>query len=171
MTISKDKRLLDMQNALVLMMDALGAQALDAVDFVSYQTPFDKVMPTTWDELESRGLVEITNRWNVNTYALTGAGWYRGLKETEKISDPDFRHQMDKLQKTLKDRSERQEDVWADAEDVARSAGVSLDFVYNAIESQLLDHERDIYGAEWDLRVGKRGSVIRIPRRFGQKRL
>ena len=88
MTISREDRARDRHNALLSMMTSLGAQAIDAVNFPSFDPPLSEVKRTTWDDLVDFRFVEVVSRWNGNTYALTGKGWYAGLKATGKINDP-----------------------------------------------------------------------------------
>ena len=172
MTISREDRARDRHNALLSMMTSLGAQAIDAVNFPSFEPPLSEVKRTTWDDLVDVRFVEVVSRWNGNTYALTGKGWYAGLKATGKINDPTFRQDMSRLSAALKDAVKgRHKDAFVYVSDVATQRGLSEDFIYNAVESRLLDREFGGYGAEWEVRAAKRGTMIRVPVRFGMERL
>lgn len=172
-TLSNKDREADIEKALRLMLDELGSRALDAVDINTTSVPFDGVLRTTWRELLQQGLVELVGRWNsAEVYAITGQGWLQALRITGRIDDPAFRGQMFTLKARLQAAvKSRHLDVRLYTDEFAAASGLSEDFVYNAIESELLDNERNIHGAYWDLINAKRGQLIVVPVQFGLPRL
>jgi len=155
--------------ALRLMMQDLGEpyewQEHDA------KTPkFDVVMRTTWDELAERGLVKPRT---FDRYELTGPGWIAGLKIKGLFDDEEFRRKAGLLQKALKARikpENREQWGMGDRTELAKETGLSEFFVYDAIDSHLLNALFGIIDAAWGEGDGAK-NWIDIPPRFGLKSL
>lgn len=75
-----------------------------------------------------------------------------------------------KVMATLKSYVDgRDEDAWAECDEVAQQADVPFGFIYNLIESHFIDFHCDKTGADWY--EGNSGGTIVIPSRFGVPRL
>ena len=161
MSLSMDERLKARADALALMLDRLGDKALDTEVFNMNEDPFNRVPKTTWRELEEHGFTE---RCGYLQCEFTGLGWYKALLVTDRIEDAQFKDRLSKLTAAMKDKVKgRNEDAYLYTDQLASAAGVSEDFVINAIESRLIDHHFKIQGAEWE----HQWKLVRIPLEFG----
>jgi len=166
MTLSADDRRRDMGLARELIIQAVGGHALDSVECDTDEPPFNQILPTTWKVLEDRVLIRRTPGWG-RRCELTGDGWYVCMKALGKFNEPEFHGMMQTLAAALQKQIKgRRDEALVYAESLANAAGLPLDFVFNAIESRLLDHEFNIEGAYWD-EHGRTGMWIRVPIDFG----
>ncbi|MBI3694019.1 MAG: hypothetical protein HY238_04145 [Acidobacteria bacterium] len=152
------------------MMSELAAGALDSVDVEVRRPPFDAILRTTWRELSEEGLI---HAWASERYGLTGNGWLEGLRITKRLDAPAFRQKMSQLAASLKrhvDVDGRREDAFVYLDSLAGETSLSQDFIFNAIESRLLDHEFNMRGAYWESHH-KPGTLIRVPLNFGMEPL
>jgi hypothetical protein len=168
MTLSKEARLDNMHLALRLMMAELGEQAIDKGLFDPTQPPFDQVYPTTWQELNDRGLIETHHFIGAVNYELTGEGWLQGLISTRRVQDPTFVRRLEQLSAAMKAQVKgRHYDAFVYIDSLAAAAGLSVDFVFNAVESHLLRRHFRRKDAGWEYA----GRLIRIPLDFGMEPL
>jgi len=148
--------------------ECLGDRALDSI-FTVNEDPFVQVPNTTWRELEACGFTE--NRTGLGgppQCRLTGLGWYEAVLVTRRVDSPQFKTQLCRLTAAMKDQVKgRHQDAYMDSHELASVAGVSEDFIFNAIESRLIDKHYKVHGAEWE----HRGQSIRIPLEFGVRPL
>lgn len=168
MTVSRDERLGNLAKALKLMTQEVGENAMRCVFIEANKPEYQDILPTTWKELVDRCMVR---DYGWGTYQLTGCGWLEGVLLLGLPETSEFRQKMSRLASTLKDRVKgRQQEALVDVWAVATESGVSEDFVWNAIESQLLDNCFKIKGAAFDPCDQNRNYVI-IPIDFGMQPL
>jgi hypothetical protein len=169
MSVSEKDRLDNIELALRLMMQDLG-EPYGWQEHDAKTAKFGPVLRTTWEELAERGLV---NARTFDRYELTGPGWIAGLRVAGAFEDDEFRRKSGLLQKALKARIKPENrDQWgsADRTELANETGLSEFFVYDAIDSHLLEALFDIVDAGW-AEGDEMKNYIDIPPRFGLKRL
>lgn len=151
------------------MMECPGDRALDSEIFTLNEDPFLQIPNTTWRELEERDFtVNLTGPGCPPQCRLTGLGWYEAVRVTDRVDGPQFKTQMSRLTAAMKDHVKgRRQDAYIDSHELASVAGVSEDFIFNAIESRLIDRHFNIAGAEWE----HQWKSIRIPLEFGLRPL
>lgn len=168
MALSADDRKLDIARALRLMTIAVGDRAYFAVNWFVDHPPFNEIWESTWTELVDYGLV--TRGWG-NRYALTAEGWYRCIKALGKTDEPEFHQQMQILTGALKAHvNGRARETLVYTQVLAVETGLTLDFIFNAIDARLLEREFNIAGASWAPH-SKPGRCILIPNTFGMRSL
>jgi hypothetical protein len=133
--------------------------ALDASD-----SKFNDIIATTWQELHERKLV--VHLKNTNLYYLTGPGWLKGLEVSGILDDSAFKAKAGKLSATLKGYLNGRNEALVNTFDVEKDSSLPYGFVYNAIDSRLLQKLFGQKGAEW-YSVKPAKLVIRIPSNFG----
>ncbi len=169
MTISKEDRPVNMEQALTLLIRDLQDKAVNEMVFYVDRPEYTDIFSTTWQELRDRFM--LTQIPQTHMHWLTGRGWYTGMKVSGKTSDPSFAQQMSKLSATLKNYVRgRQDEKLVTVFNVAQDASLPFGFVYNAIESRLLDQEFNMKGAEWTIQRDPK-LVIRVPPNFGHEPL
>src|ERR1700676_1077870 len=100
MTLSKEVRWRNLEEAILLLMDELCGRSILEV-FIEEQYLDDRIQPTTWDELKERYLVRQTNVQSI--YTLSGPGWLAGLKLRNEFDTDDLKAMAGKLCGALKD--------------------------------------------------------------------
>lgn len=166
MTLSPKKRSEAIHEALSLVLIRIGEERFDVAGIYFSQEPFNCIPMTTWYELQERGW---SKRWiGQRGCTLTGSGWREAIRATGRLDDGGFADGLSRLSATLKGYVKgRSDDSYAKTRSVATDSSVTAEFVFNVIESRLLDHHFKIYGAEWS----DRPHVIRVPLNFGLRRL
>jgi len=161
MTLSKDSRSKNLEEALLILMDDLDGQTFLG-SFIDERSIDERILPTTWEELKRCHLVRQTNsRWS---YTLSGPGWIAGLKLLGQFDTEEMRTNTGKLCAALKAKvKERKSEAMAHVSEIASAAGLSETFVRDAIESNLIEELFGTRGAEWS----DRGTFVRIPVGFG----
>ena len=145
MTLPRQDREKDLENAVRMMMEELGPRWCALLFPEGDKPPYDQVMSTTWRELTRRGYVKDRG---LKRYEFTAAGWLCGVALLDLPNQPDFRSQMSRLSATLKGYVKgRVDDALKDIYSVAKDGAVSEDYVRNAIESKLLDRAFKLRGA------------------------
>ncbi|MGA3095003.1 MAG: hypothetical protein ABSF25_00995 [Bryobacteraceae bacterium] len=164
MSLSKDARLQNLEEAIRLLMGSLHGQCFMGVLLDERYDVDERILGTTWDELKSRSLVRQTNsRWS---YTLSGRGWILGLKLLGEFGTDEMRGKVGTLCSVLKAKVKgRAHANYATVGDIATESGLSDGFVRDAIESDLIRELFGTKGAEWSPQ--DRGSSIRIPNDFG----
>lgn len=147
MTVSRENRDQDLDDAIRMMMAELGDGWFALLFVNGDKAPYDKVLSTTWRELTRRGFVKDRGLKRLD---FTSRGWLYGVMLLDLQNEPTFRENMSKLLATLKGYVRelgRQQDALVDIYQVSRDSGVSEDFVRNAISSKLLDQCFNLRGA------------------------
>ena len=152
MTISTDDRLKNLQTALVVMKDKLGDRATYREVFDSEAEAFEEIYPTTWKDLEERGLVKGVPAWKGSTlYQLTGLGWLRAISSNGEIETPEFEQKLGRLSAALKARVKgRHQEAAATIDELAQETALPEDWIYNIVDSEYWRHWRHRAGPIFD---------------------
>ena len=162
MSISPHRRLENCKLALSLMLEHLGDSFIGVTHFAIASPVFNKILPTTWRELQDRGLIKDESTLTSRGYALTGAAWRVAL---ESNWDQSTQENLSRLAASLKQIVKgRQSDAFANPGEIASISGLPEGWVSNAVESRLLDYRFNMKGVKWY--QGAR-SLIVIPLNFG----
>jgi len=165
MTLSRDARRKNLEDALLILMDDVGSQTF-LTAFINERSLDSRILPTTWLELKNQYLVREA-MYGSGYYTLTGSGWIAGLKLLNQFDTPEMKLRAGKLCAALKDRVKgRQYEQMATVGEIATKADLSEDFVRDAIESDLIRELFGTKGAGWAAPDG-RGKFIEIPVDFG----
>jgi hypothetical protein len=165
MSLSKEARFQNLEQAILVLMGALHSQCFMGVFIDERYDVDERILPTTWKELKDRYLVRQTNsRWS---YTLSGRGWIIGLKLLGQFDTDEMKGKVGRLCAVLKAKVKgRSDDNYATVDEVAKESGLTDDFVRDAIESDLIRELFCTTGAEWG-GYEDRGKFIRIPNDFG----
>lgn len=101
-----------------------------------------EVPRTTFDELEQRGYIHVEEFFGGNRhYHLTPAGWLKALVLSDRLDTRQEQERREILLRFLKSKvAARSGRELVDCREVAQETGLPSGWVYNAVESQLLDH-------------------------------
>ncbi len=164
MTISQANQLENVDLALRLILVELGDRPIFATFFDPRSDSFKGILATTWKELCDQRWLEERELYGYAHYRLTGTGWMEALWRTGAGEKPELRESSGKLARALKAHVEgRHEDVIVELSRLADESGLSPAWVFNAIESNLLEILHRNRGAQWE----DRGTLVRIPLNFG----
>jgi hypothetical protein len=165
MSLSKEARLQNLEEAILLLMNKLHGRCFMGVFIDERYDVDERILPTTWEELKDQCFVRQTNtRW---LYTLSGRGWITGLKLLSQFDTDELKAKVGTLCAVLKAKVKgRAHDNFATVDEVARESGLPDDFVRDAIESDLIRELFGTKGAEWG-GYEDRGRFIRIPSDFG----
>jgi hypothetical protein len=158
MTLAKQDRGENLKNALRLLLQELGDEAIDLKLFDPLQPPLaEVVLSTTWDELESRAFIETVVP---NVLALTGRGWIAALFASGELHSPAFQERIGIAFRTMKTyvggRSNAQ---LVSLRHLARDTDLPEGWLFNVVEGRYLEEVSKRRGAGWL----KKGRVIAIP--------
>jgi hypothetical protein len=133
--------------------------------------PFDLLPRTTWVDLSDIGVIERVSAFGAEQYRLTLAGWLHALKEVQGLDHPAVLHRCEMLTQALtsivKGRAAGH-DVLADVWTIQVRAQLPLGWIFNAIESGLLQQvfPNETMNASWD----RPSRAFRVPATFGMAR-
>jgi hypothetical protein len=165
-TISEREQNENLCLAFRLMLEELGDRSIAIVFFRTDREPFTDIYRTTWKELEIQHWVESLEVDGLSCYRLTGFGWLEGLYQVGQFKQDAIKKMMGGYAATLKHYVKgRQQDRIILFNTLVKEAGLPEGFVFNAIESGLLQKSSGIYDATWV----DRGLLVRIPLNFGVK--
>ncbi len=111
--------------------------------------PFSAVYPTTWRELTHRGLVK---PFPFDRYLLTGNGWIEALQVTGELQSDALLEKAGRLSAALKNcvkATGRHADALVHRTKLSEETGLPWAWIYNAIDSLLLQHLFRQRGASW----------------------
>ena len=91
MTLSPERRTADQEKALRIMAADVGDDALFNKEWPAVDPRFANLAPTTWVQLQERGLVTRSPIQNELRYLLTEAGWIEGLRLNGTLDEEAFR--------------------------------------------------------------------------------
>lgn len=164
-SLSKEERLRNIELALKLMLRDLGQNGIDGCLFELRSEVFKDVESTTWRQLQEMFLIERMDTMGNPACRLTGAGWRVALDMVWEDNKQVLQDALSKLAAALKDAVKgREEDAFVSLHSVASTCGLPENWVYNAIESRLLEHKFNMKGAYW---YENRPPLIRVPLDFG----
>ena len=154
---------------LLIMLKDLGLRAIDVRLFDITEPLFQDTYETTWTELEEAYFVKPNHVIGARLYRLTGHGWYRAMDATWDQNQDVLNDLLGKLMAALKERvAGRHEPGYIYLDQVA-NAGLPEGFVYDAIESNLIEYRLNKHGAHWY--EGRVGGLIEVPIKFGHEML
>jgi hypothetical protein len=157
-----------MAEALVLMFDRLGEQAIYMDEVLNDEPTFAGIYPTTWQELEDRGFIKARPGIAWCRYQLTGYGWLEAQKLKGLLETPGFEQRLGRLNAVLKGFVKgRRDDGFEQVHVVAAKAQVSEGWLHNILESRFWERELNRVGAEFD----DSKTMVIIPIRFGMEQL
>ena len=160
MSLSGHEKSEECKTVLTTMLAVLGASAIDETLFDPC-SEFEGVHATTWDEL-------VRNEWiehlaAVDRYRLTGTGWLGALRLTGQLGENRFEVNIGKTLGAMKTHVKgRAYSAVVSLRQIAQEADLSEGFVYNVVESKLVEKHHGRTGAKWQ----DRGRLIFIPRDF-----
>jgi len=141
------------------MLAELGMSAIDEALFDPEGATLKEIHLTTWDELVGHGWVEEVEL--IGKYRFTGTGWLGALRLTGELYDSDFEDKLGKALCAMKAHVKgRARSALASLRQIAEEARLPEGFVYNIIESRLVEQHHGRTGAKW------KGRMILIPRDF-----
>ncbi len=114
MTLSPDRRTADQETALRIMAADVGDAALFEREWPKVDPRFGNLAPTTWIQLQERGLVTRSPVQNEVRYGLTEAGWIAGLRLNGKLDDAAFRARCIEFIRFLKGLIKGRQGEWPD---------------------------------------------------------
>lgn len=166
MSLSKEARLKNLEDAVLLLMDNIHESQSIMEVFIDDRSLDARILPTTWNELRRYGFVRECNNSSFY-YTLSGRGWLTALGIRGQLDTPDMKAKTGRLCAALKDRVKgRDHGVVVHVSEVAAGASLTEAFVRNAIESRLIQEIFGITGADW-AGYDDRGKFILIPNDFG----
>jgi len=166
MTISQTDQVENIDLAFRLILVELGDKAISVTFFDPHSTSLKDVLATTWKELCDHRWLEECEIYGHAHYRLTGSGWIEALWRDKAAERPELRDLAAKLAAALKERVKgRREDVTVEVSRLAHENGLSPTWVFNAIESNLLEVLHRRRGVQWV----ERGTLIKIPLNFGME--
>jgi hypothetical protein len=165
-SLSIEERQKEMARALQLILERLGDRKINAFSLDPTEPPFSDIHQTTWIELQEMNYVRPLLK--SSRFSLTGSGWLRALQHSGATRNRSFDRDSETLLASIK----RQVKGGHGARIVmlkalARDSGLSESWIYNALESDLLEAHYGRKGATWA--HGFEGSMIHVPRTFGLK--
>jgi hypothetical protein len=171
MTLSDATRREAIDVALKRMLEDLGERVFDELRYEVDSDRYRDIPYTTWLELQGRHVVDADHAIGSAGYRLTAAGWIAALKASAAFDTPEQRERAVRLRAALKDavKGRPLTGGLTDYREIAARSGLPLNWIVNALHSRLLqllwtwDH--------LDVRLEYGGRVIRVPARFGSKRL
>lgn len=161
MSLSAQERSEECKKTLCSILVSLYDAAIDETFIDPNDAEFATVHPTTWDELRRNEWIEWLDA--VGRYRLTGTGWLGALRLTGKLLERDFEtkigHALSAMKAHVKGRGST---AVVTLKRVAQDAGLSEGFVFNIVESKLVEKHYERTGATWQ----DKGRLILVPRDF-----
>jgi hypothetical protein len=173
MPIDPQRRMSDLTQALTLMLEAQGDEALNGISFSSSESKFAGLAHTTWRELVDAGLIEDRGEKPGPTFRLTPHGWLTGLEVSGALDRQDIRDRAIAMRRALKAKVKgRREHYGAhvDVREFSREIGLPVGWVWSAMRSNLLQtlFPDDLMNATLDPRSRL---LIEIPPTFDMDRI
>jgi hypothetical protein len=164
MTIDRTSRAQNQLDGLQLMLQELGAGAVQTTFFDGSDPTFKAVLQTSWAGLESQGLVLKSGG---SKYRLTAHGWLIALEAGGVRQKPEFLKKVSNILAALKRCVKgRAGSAVATVSEIASSSGEPEGLVFNVIDSKASSiFNSGRAGATWV--DNERGVLIDIPVNFG----
>src|SRR5271157_612163 len=166
MTVADSDRRTDAEKLLTLLLEQLGDNAIDIQLFNSNDSAFAAFLNTSWSELEASEFIVSTPVPPSFYYRMTAVGWIEALVRRGFLDDESVNKRVGLLAAALKRRVKgRATSAAVSLDIVAQETGIPSGWVFNAIDSRLLNRislRRDAFWLE-----GARGRLIAIPQDFG----
>lgn len=153
-----------MEDALKLCLARIDKVMFIEVYFAPTSEEFQEIYGTTWKHLEDEGLLKSLRGHGYDMYQFTGRGWRVALEITGELESPELKANLGKLSQTLKDEVKgRQDPGFLSLDQIAERSGLGADWIFNALDGELIQHCFHQVGAEWE----HRGKFVRVPIDFG----
>ena len=166
MSLSKDERQKNANLALSLLLAATGNNRISTSFHRRDDSAFKNVHNTTWVELEEQRLINSLLNHTALGYSLTANGWIKAVRDAGLIRDQDFLKKLGSLSRVIKGHVKgRHAEVMINLQTVASEAGLAENWIYNVIESNMLEVVFAKRGATWLSNF--KGQIIKIPITFG----
>ena len=165
MTLSPGRRTADQELALRIMAADVGDVALFSKEWPSADPRFANLAPTTWAQLQERGLVTRSPVQNELRYLLTEAGWITGLRMNGTLDEEAFRRRCVAFIKFLKGLIKGRQGEWPSRIHYQKlPADFPFGWVLNVLKSGLLQEmfPSKQMNAYWE----KATASVRIPQTF-----
>lgn len=166
MTISRQQRERNVEDALRLMVEIIGDEHLDGVLFEPADGRFQSTLPTTWEQLVAEGCLQPTSNWD---YRLTPPGWIEGLRAAGKLCDENIQGALGNLCACIKRRCEdggvRHRSSMT-IQEMVEETGFPEGWISNVIDSHLIRTCFKQVDCEWEPGDYNKNYVM-IPARFG----
>lgn len=136
-----DRRTADIQNALRLMVEALGDEPLNGVAFYPAEPRFNDLLNTTWRELLDQGFIEDRGEKPGPSFRLTPQGWLAGLHLTGALEQDGTRARAITIRRALKEHVKGRQahyDALIDVRQLAEELQLPVGWVWNAMRANLL---------------------------------
>jgi len=171
MTISKEKRLANLAEALEVILAKLGDLAVNRLLFKLDEPAFEEILSTTWAALEDKNFIKVSRYFGGGGhFFLTSHGWLVAMEASGQLSSDEFCQKLGSVMQTLKGLVKgRGKIALAHCENVASEASVPPGFVWNIIDSNAIMLISNRIGAGWA--ENGQGRVIRVPVDFGHEPL
>src|ERR1035441_4488420 len=141
MTLSRQRRIREMTDTVRMMSEDVGEDAIWKVDIDAKSDRYKHVHVTTWKQLLDDGLIKFRF---FDTYNLTDYGWRKGIDIRELHNQSEFRGKMARLAAVLKDEVKgRRKERYLEVSQIAERSGLTEDFIFNAIEAEILDRSEE----------------------------
>ncbi len=151
-----------------MLLEGVAEKSFAGLYFSIDKPPLSEINPTTWTELRDKGYVAPLFSTTSRSYGLTGRGYLKALRVAGITERGDFKSQLGVLAATLKKYVKgRQQAAFVNIDSVQQESGLSSGFIFNCIDSNLLEVCFNKKGAQWA--NGFRGTVIVVQPTFGQE--
>jgi|LSQX01.1.fsa_nt_gb hypothetical protein len=168
MTHSAQDQMANISLAFRLLMEGLDARSIAVTLFYLDREPFSSIYNTTWKELEIQHWIEVLEIDGQPCCRFTGLGWLEALYQIGLFQDEALKRKMGEYAAILKNYVKgREQDKVISFNELVRETELSEGWVFNAIESGLLQKSFGIHDATWL----DRGFLVKIPLNFGVKRI
>jgi len=166
MSLAREGRPTDEAAALQLMLQNLGDRRISDCLFDVAQAPLNVVPQAIWLDLQENSYVEHSR--DSRHYILTGRGWLRALQESRATQDKTFRRTVSNLIEAIKKHFKGGHvGRMVSPQTLAQESGIPENWIYNAVESNLIEGEFQKRGIVWA--NGFEGKLIHVPAAFGSE--
>ncbi len=166
MTIADSDRRTDAEKLLGALLEALGEDAIDTRLFDPNSPEFDSFLRTSWSELETSEFVASASVPPSFFYRLTPSGWVEALLRRGFLDDEGVKSRLAGLAATLKGKVKgRTASAVVDLDSLARESGIPAGWIFNAVDSRLINRAHRRRDASWF--EGARGRLVVVPADFG----
>ncbi|MBI1955635.1 MAG: hypothetical protein HYS38_04510 [Acidobacteria bacterium] len=131
------------------MLRVLGDDAVGETVFNPEDREFENIIQTTWTDLCDEKWVEKAEA--PGHYRLTGLGWLQALRITGQIREEEFRERLSRTFASMKSYVKgRKGPAVVKRGELAKKAGVPEGWLFNVIESRLIEEVHGRKGPHWD---------------------
>jgi hypothetical protein len=166
MTMGDSDRRTDAEKLLGALLEALGDDAIDVRLFDPASPQFEGFLNTSWGELETSEFVVSTPVPPDFFYRLTPSGWIEALVRHGFLNDEGIRGRLADFAAALKAKVKgRTASAVVDLDSLASETGIPAGWIFNAVDSRLINRIHRRRDASW--LEGARGRLVVVPADFG----